>query len=88
MSPTSDQDLIENWRDEPAPLLPVLHAFHERDGYLSEDAIRSIASGLRIPLAELYTPLSFYHHLATEPGGKEKPRRFWGTSGIGMFSIE
>ena len=74
MSPTSDQDLIESWRDEPAPLLPVLHAFHDRDGYLSEDAIRSIASGLRIPLAELYTTISFYHHLATEPGGKEKSR--------------
>ncbi len=74
MSPTSDQELIETWRDQPAPLLPVLHAFHDRDGFLSEDAIRSIASGLRIPLAELYTTISFYHHLATEPGGKEKPR--------------
>ena len=74
MSPTSDQDLIESWGDEPAHLLPVLHAFHDRDGYLSEDAIRSIASGLRIPLAELYTTISFYHHLATEPGGKEKSR--------------
>jgi NADH-quinone oxidoreductase subunit F len=70
----SDQDLIAAWLDEPAPLLPVLHAFHDRDGYLSEESIRSIAAGLRIPLAELYTTISFYHHLSTEPGGKEKPR--------------
>lgn len=74
MSPMSDQDLIAAWLDEPAPLLPVLHAFHDRDGYLSEESIRSIAAGLRIPLAELYTTISFYHHLSTEPGGKEKPR--------------
>ncbi len=74
MPPMSDQDLIAAWLDEPAPLLPVLHAFHDRDGYLSEESIRSIAAGLRIPLAELYTTISFYHHLSTEPGGKEKPR--------------
>ena len=25
-----DTDLIAHWRNEPAPLLPLLHAFHER----------------------------------------------------------
>ena len=65
MSATSDQDLIESWRDEPAPLLPLLHAFHDRDGYLSEESMRSISRGLRIPIAELFTTVSFYHHLAT-----------------------
>ena len=74
MSATSDQDLIESWRDEPAPLLPLLHAFHDRDGYLSEESMRSISQGLRIPIAELFTTVSFYHHLATAEGGKEKPR--------------
>ena len=74
MPATSDRELIETWQDEPAPLLPLLHAFHDRDGYLAEDSIRAISKGLRIPLAELYTTVSFYHHLSTEPGGKEKPR--------------
>ena len=74
MSATSDRELIESWRDEPAPLLPLLHAFHDRDGYLSEESMRSISQGLRIPIAELFTTVSFYHHLATEEGGKEKPR--------------
>ena len=74
MPATSDRELIDTWQDEPAPLLPLLHAFHDRDGYLTEDSIRAISKGLRIPLAELYTTVSFYHHLSTEPGGKEKPR--------------
>ena len=74
MSATIDRDLIESWRDEPAPLLPLLHAFHDRDGYLSEESMRSISQGLKIPIAELFTTVSFYHHLATEEGGKEKPR--------------
>ncbi|MEE3200387.1 MAG: hypothetical protein VX254_10195, partial [Planctomycetota bacterium] len=30
MPATSDRELIETWQDEPAPLLPLLHAFHDR----------------------------------------------------------
>ena len=60
MPATGDRELIETWQDEPAPLLPLLHAFHDRDGYLAEDSIRAISGGLRIPLAELYTTISFY----------------------------
>ena len=74
MPATSDRELIETWQDEPAPLLPLLHAFHDRDGYLAEDSIRAVSKGLKIPLAELYTTVSFYHHLSTEPGGRDKPR--------------
>ena len=74
MTSPSDQDILERWRDEPAPLLPLLHAFHERDGYLSESAARAIARGLRIPIAELFGNITFYHHLARRPGGWNAPR--------------
>lgn len=70
----SDASLIERWRNEPAPLLPVLHAFHDRDGYLSEDAIRAVSEGLRVPLAELFTTVTFYHHFSRIPPGKSAPR--------------
>jgi formate dehydrogenase subunit gamma len=43
-------------------LLPLLHAFHDRDGYLSDDALRAVATALRIPLADLYGTVTFYHH--------------------------
>ncbi len=68
MQPT-DSELIQRWQGEPAPLLPLLHAFHERDGYLSDDALRAVSQGLRIPLAELFGTVSFYHHFSREPGG-------------------
>ncbi|MEZ5990233.1 MAG: NADH-ubiquinone oxidoreductase-F iron-sulfur binding region domain-containing protein [Planctomycetota bacterium] len=71
---SSDQELIERFREEPAPLLPLLHAFHERDGFLSEDAVRGVAAALRIPLADLYGTTTFYHHLARVPGGEAAPR--------------
>ena len=69
-----NQTLIARWQNEPAPLLPLLHAFHDRDGYLSEESLRAIAKGLKAPLADLYGTVTFYHHLAQEPPGQQAPR--------------
>ena len=74
MNVPSDQDLIERWRGEPAPLLPTLHAFHDRDGYISEEALRAVSSGLAIPVAELFGTLTFYHHFSRQPPGRRAPR--------------
>ncbi len=74
MTAPTDQQLLDHWRSEPAPLLPLLHAFHDRDGYLSESALRQVAQALRIPLADLYGTVTFYHHFAREQGGLAAPR--------------
>ncbi len=73
-SQAPDKELIDLWKNQPAPLLPLLHAFHNRDGYLSEEAIRSVSAALDIPLAELYGTVTFYHHFSTEAPGKSAPR--------------
>ena len=70
----TNAELIEIWRDAPAPLLSILHAFHDRDGFVSEAALRDIAVGFRIPLAELFGTLTFYHHFAREAPGQNAPR--------------
>lgn len=69
-----DQQLIDQWTNEPAPLLPLLHAFHNRDGYLSDEALRAVSEGLKTPLADLYGTVTFYHHFSRTPGGLEAPR--------------
>ncbi len=74
MTVAIDRELVERWRQEPAPLLPLLHAFHERDGFITEEALRAISTGLRIPLPELFGTVTFYHHLSREPGGARAPR--------------
>ncbi len=71
MSDPIDHKLIARWREKPAPLLPILHAFHDRDGYLSEDALRTVATALRIPLADLYGTITFYHHFSR---GSDRPQ--------------
>jgi NADH-quinone oxidoreductase subunit F len=55
-------------------LLPLLHAFHDRDGFLSEDAIRAVSEGLSTPLADLYGTVTFYHHFSRIPDGLNSPR--------------
>ncbi len=74
MAVPTNRELIAQWRDEPAPLLAVLHAFHDRDGFISEAVLRDIAVGLRIPLAELFGTVTFYHHFARETPGHQAPR--------------
>ncbi len=73
MPPTNDE-LIARARTEPAPLLPLLHRLHERDGYLSEEALRAVAKGLRIPIADLFGTVTFYHHFSRQEGGHAAPR--------------
>jgi NADH-quinone oxidoreductase subunit F len=70
----TDQQLIEYWHAQPAPFLALLHAFHDRDGYLSETAMRAIAKGLRQPIADLFATVTFYYHFARQAGGLAQPR--------------
>ena len=70
----TDQEIFERWKGEDAPLLPVLQAFHDRDEHISEAAIGSIASALKIPVAELFATVTFYHHFSRDLPGKAAPR--------------
>ena len=74
MADATNEELIEQWKNQPAPLLPLLHAFHDRDGYLSDGALRAVSDGLKTPLADLYGTVTFYHHFSRTPGGLEAPR--------------
>ncbi len=69
MRHSTNDELIARWQGRPAPLLPLLHAFQERDGYLSEEAIRKTSSALKIPLADLYGTITFYHHFSRQASG-------------------
>ncbi len=52
------------------PLLPILHAFQEEFGFISEPAMRLIATALNITRAEVYGVVSFYHDYRQEPAGR------------------
>jgi NADH-quinone oxidoreductase subunit F len=52
----------------------LLHAFHDRDGRLSDEALNAVSDGLRIPIAELFGTVTFYHHFARNGKTKAAPR--------------
>jgi len=74
MPTLANLEIVELWRTEPAPLLPLLHAFHDRDGFLSDEALRAVSEGLKIPLADLFGTVTFYHHFSRKAGGLHQPR--------------
>ena len=66
LNPTTNEEIIEKWLGKDAPLLPVLHAFHDRDNYLSDESIKFVSEKLKIPIAELYATVSYTHLRAHE----------------------
>ncbi|HCK09458.1 MAG: hypothetical protein CME21_14790 [Gemmatimonadetes bacterium] len=74
----TNSQILDYWSLQPAPLLGALHAFHDRDGILSEEAISAVSARLRIPLADLYGTVTFYHHLSRGETTKHTPRVCFG----------
>lgn len=74
MTGPTNEEIFERHAAQPSSLLPVLHDFHDRDGHLSEEALRAVSRALRIPLAELFGTVTFYHHFSRDPGGLSAPR--------------
>ena len=74
MTIITDEQILERWRHEPAPLLPLFHAFCERDSFVSAAAVQSISGALNLPVAEVFGTLTFYHHLGREEGAHAQPR--------------
>jgi len=66
--------LVDGWIDQPAPLLSALHAYHDRDQLISDQAVREVSDGLGIPLAELFGTVTFYHHFSRNQPGQAAPR--------------
>ena len=58
---------VERFRQEPAPLLPILHELQARHGWLPEHVLEVVAHDLKMELADLYGVLTFYHFFRLSP---------------------
>jgi NADH:ubiquinone oxidoreductase subunit E len=61
-------------------LLGRLHAINAEHGYLPEEALRSAAIDLGVPLAQLYSAASFYAAFSFEPRGRHTVQVCCGTA--------
>jgi len=57
-------------RTTPGSLISVLHKAQQLFGYLPEEVLNRVATGLQIPPSEVYGVVTFYNLFNTEPVGK------------------
>jgi len=77
---TSVDRIIERHKAKPGSLIPVLEEIQEEIGYLPKPVLDKVASGLRIPLSEVYGVVTFYSFFTMVPRGKHTVRCCLGTA--------
>ena len=77
---TGAHDLIASFPRERTWLLPALHAVHEAQGWLSEEALRDVAAHLRVPASEVYGVASDFPEFRLAPHGRHLLRVCSGVS--------
>ena len=66
------KSIIEEHREMPGALMPVLQKAQEIYGYLPIEVQKMIAKGLGMPLEEVYGVVTFYSQFSLFPKGKYK----------------
>ncbi|MEH6825661.1 MAG: formate dehydrogenase subunit gamma [Motiliproteus sp.] len=78
MSGISDTDRtaiierVDQLKQQPGALLPILHAIQDQFGYIPAAALPIIAQALQQTRAEIQGVISFYHHFRTQPPGRNR----------------
>jgi formate dehydrogenase subunit gamma len=62
--------IIGGFDNRPEMLVQILHAFMDRFGWISSDAIRQLADELNLSRADVHGVVSYYHDFRTAPTGK------------------
>lgn len=63
----SASEIIVGFDSRPEMLVQILHAFMDRFGFISSDAIRQLADELNLSRADVHGVVSYYHDFRTEP---------------------
>ena len=63
-------EIIEQFRNQPGPLIEVLHAIQNKFGYIPEEAKTMVAEGLNLSRAEVHGVVTFYHFFRHHPPGR------------------
>ncbi|CAB3883095.1 formate dehydrogenase subunit gamma [Achromobacter denitrificans] len=64
--------ILARLKDQPGPLLPVLHAVQHELGCIPAPAVQTIAEALNLSRAEVHGVITFYPHFRTEPPARHK----------------
>jgi formate dehydrogenase subunit gamma len=65
------QAIVDEHKDRPGALLPLLHALQDRFRYVPESAVAIVAKRLNLSRAEVHGVITFYHFFRTTPPGRQ-----------------
>jgi len=71
-APTYLKKILKTYKGD--NLMNVLNAIQDNEGFLSEATLRTVSKELDLPLARVYSTVSFYSFLKLESGGKKTVR--------------
>ena len=74
------EEMLQDYRDKPGALIPLLQTAQTMFGYLPEKALRRIATVLAKPYSEVAGVVGFYSFFSTVPRGKNLIRVCLGTA--------
>lgn len=74
------EEILEEYRDKPGGLIPVLQIAQSQFGYLSESVLKTISAAFNKPYSEVAGVVSFYSFFSTVPRGKYMVRACLGTA--------
>ena len=66
------EKFIQVWKKRPGNLIMVLHRVQEHFGYVPRPVAFQVADLLKIPLAQVYGVLTFYHFFKLKKPGKNR----------------
>jgi NADH:ubiquinone oxidoreductase subunit E len=70
MSITKIDPILEGRRSQPSQLIEVLQDVQKICGYIPQDAMKTVAKELGVPLMEVYRVANFYKAFTLKPRGK------------------
>jgi NADH:ubiquinone oxidoreductase subunit E len=74
------EHVIEESKDKPGSLIPLLQHTQKMYGYLPEVALKRISEALNVPISEVAGIVGFYSFFSTTPKGKNVVRVCQGTA--------
>lgn len=64
------RSIVDRWKGEEGPLLPILNGIQRELGHVPRESIPAIAEALNLSRAEVHGVVSFYHDYREEPAGR------------------
>lgn len=74
------EEILKRFHPEREHLLPVLQEIQEKVGYLSQEAMESVAHFFHLPPSEIFSIVTFYNQFRRKPPGRHPVHVCMGTA--------